>query len=71
MSPCEELAEHLASAVDGRLPTHLEAHIDACDACCDLLHDASVLGDAIRGAGNAYLRCLRSTLCIRWRCLGC
>lgn len=54
MTLCEELAEHLASAVDGKLPGHLDAHIDTCDACCDLLHDASVLGDAIRDAGDAY-----------------
>jgi hypothetical protein len=54
MSLCEELAEHLAIAVDGRLPRHLDAHIDACDACCDLLHDATVLGDAIRVAGDGY-----------------
>ncbi len=54
MTECEELADHLATAVDGRVPRYLEAHIDACDACCDLLHDAAVLGDAIRDAGNAY-----------------
>jgi hypothetical protein len=54
MSYCDELAEHLATAVDGRVPQHLEAHIDTCDACCDLLHDATVLGDAIKDAGRAY-----------------
>ena len=54
MTGCEELAEHLATAIDGRLPRHLQEHIDACDACCDLLHDATVLGDAIRDAGDGY-----------------
>lgn len=54
MTECDELAEHLATAIDGRLPPHLQDHIDACDACCDLLHDATALGDAIRDAGDRY-----------------
>jgi hypothetical protein len=58
MTECELLAEHLATALDGRLPPRLQDHIDACDACCDLLQDATALGDAIRGAGNHYRHAL-------------
>lgn len=51
---CDEVAELIAIAIDGALPTRLEAHVDGCAACQDLLRDATLLGDAIRDAGDRY-----------------
>jgi hypothetical protein len=54
MAECEEVAEALAEAIDGHLPRRLEAHIDACEACADLLREATRLGDAIHQVGDGY-----------------
>lgn len=54
IDPCTEVAELLAVAVDGRLPARLEAHLDECAACFDLLEEAALLGDAIHRAGDDY-----------------
>jgi hypothetical protein len=46
--PCTELAELVAVAVTGPLPTRLESHLDACPRCLALLEDAALLGDEIQ-----------------------
>ena len=51
---CEEVAELVAVAIDGALPTRLETHIETCARCADLLRDATLLGDAIKGAADHY-----------------
>lgn len=51
---CVEVAELVAEAIEGALPSRLEAHIDACAACSDLLREATRLGDAIQQVGNGY-----------------
>lgn len=52
---CARVAELLAVAIDGTLPSSLDAHIDDCAACCELLREATELGDAIRRAGDGYV----------------
>lgn len=55
MTPeCNEVAEAVAEAIEGFLPSRLEAHIDACETCSELLREATRLGDAIQHAGDGY-----------------
>lgn len=51
---CEEVAELVAVAIDGALPSRLEAHVETCERCADLLREATQLGDAIRDAADDY-----------------
>lgn len=51
---CAEVAEQLAVAIDGVLPARLDAHIDTCPRCTELLREATLLGDAIRDAADDY-----------------
>ena len=48
---CDQLLEHLAEAIDSELPQELEAHLDSCDACRDLVHDAMATAERVRDAG--------------------
>lgn len=52
--PCSEIAELVAVAIEGRLPSRLEAHIDTCEGCSALLGEATRLGDAIHQVGDGY-----------------
>jgi hypothetical protein len=52
--PCLEVADLLAEAIDGVLPARLDAHIDACAECTELLREATHLGDAIHHVGDGY-----------------
>lgn len=51
---CEEVADLVAIAIDGALPTRLETHVTACARCAELLRDATLLGDAIKDAADHY-----------------
>lgn len=51
---CAAVADALAEAIDGVLPARLEAHIDACASCAELLREATDLGDAIQQVGDGY-----------------
>ncbi|MEO7093981.1 MAG: VIT domain-containing protein, partial [Polyangiales bacterium] len=55
MKMCDQLLEHLAEAIDSELPKDLEAHLDSCDACRDLVHDAMATADRVRDAGEGYV----------------
>jgi hypothetical protein len=52
--PCEEVTELLAVAIDGALPSRLEAHLETCERCMELLREATQLGDAIKDAADDY-----------------
>lgn len=51
---CLEVSDQLAEAIDGVLPARLEAHIDACADCRELLREATRLSDAIQQVGDGY-----------------
>ncbi len=51
---CLEVTDLVAEAIDGVLPARLEAHIDACADCRELLREATRLSDAIHDAGDGY-----------------
>jgi len=54
-SECDELLEHLATAVEGGLPPALEKHLGDCDDCRLLVRDALGALDSIRAVGDRYL----------------
>jgi hypothetical protein len=49
-TPCDQVIEHLVDAIEGELPEHLAAHVEGCDVCRDLLHDAGSITDRVREA---------------------
>ena len=54
LDPCSEIAELVAVAIEGRLPSRLDAHIDTCEGCSALLREATRLGDAIQHVADGY-----------------
>lgn len=54
MSLCDEVADDLARVVDGTAPQDLFDHIEGCDVCRDLRHDASRAASLIGAAGADF-----------------
>jgi len=51
-TPCDQVIEHLVDALDGELPEGLAKHVEGCDACRDLIHDAASMTDRVREAAG-------------------
>ncbi|AKT36136.1 VIT domain-containing protein [Chondromyces crocatus] len=53
-SPCDELSERLAEVLDGTAEAALFEHLDGCDACRDLKHEATRAAEAVASAGADF-----------------
>ncbi|MCU0658701.1 MAG: FecR domain-containing protein, partial [Polyangiaceae bacterium] len=52
---CEEVAEEIARVIEGSAAPELYQHIEDCDRCRDLRHEASRALDLVRDAGLDFL----------------
>ena len=52
---CEQVAEHMASVLDGSAPENVLQHVTECDACRDARHDAERSELLISEAGSDFV----------------